>query len=295
MERAPEYHVMGPVATVVDAAERREVDRVGAGIYRTLHRDCIKEVLDDMKHRRVSAVLLSGLHCKADDLPRVVREFPRIPALILINRSGEPSPAELLALGECGVRRVIDVRTPAGWTRLRDTLAADVGRERDQQAMAELVADLADSPADLLKFADALFREYSGPRTVRALARSLGVIPSTLVSRFYRAGLPAPKIFLTFAGLVRAARLFENPGLSIADVANHLDHSSSQSFGRHVRTYLGISAGEFRRTYDGVRMMLRFREQLVHPYRDRLRTMTPLTMRPRTLRQPRAEHPALVH
>jgi AraC-like DNA-binding protein len=111
------------------------------------------------------------------------------------------------------------------------------------------------------------------------------VLPNTLVSRFFRAGLPAPKRYLVFAGLVRAARLLENPGLSIADVATHLDHSSPQSFGRHVRTYLAISATEFRERFDGVRMMERMRRDLIHPYRRELQSLSPLVMRPRSARR----------
>ena len=37
----------------------------------------------------------------------------------------------------------------------------------------------------------------------------------------------------------------------MANVSNHLDYSSPQSFGRHVRTILRITAVEFRQRYDG--------------------------------------------
>ena len=80
--------------------------------------------------------------------------------------------------------------------------------------------------------------------------------------------------------MIRAARLFENPGLSISDVANHLDYSSPQSFGRHVRSLLHITAGEFRCTYDGERMLGRFRTELVLPNVELLRRLRPLAVRP---------------
>jgi AraC-like DNA-binding protein len=115
---------------------------------------------------------------------------------------------------------------------------------------------------------------------VRQLSRRLNVLPSTLMSRFFRARLPAPKKYLAFARLIRAARLFENPGLSISDVANHLDYSSPQSFGRHVRTVLHITAGEFRCTYDGDLMLDRFRRELIHPNIHVLRGLRPLAVRP---------------
>ena len=292
VEAAPRR--MGPVATVLGPGDRKEADRIGAGLYRTMHRECLADVLKDLRTRRVGAVLLAAARCGATDLPsaiRMVREFPRVPALLLLTRDGEPSPAEILALGNCGVRTLVDVRTPAGWNRLRETLAFDVSSERETQATAELTANLGGASADFVRLIEALFAGYSGLRTVRSLAIGLGVLPSTLMSRFYRAGLPAPKKYLAFAGLVRAARLFENPGLSIADVSYHLNHSSPQSFGRHIYTYLGVSAGDFRRTHDGARMMHRFREELIVPYGDRIAGLLPLTMRPRGLRK----RPALPH
>ena len=57
-----------------------------------------------------------------------------------------------------------------------------------------------------------------------------------------RLGIPTPTRYLAYVRLIRAARLFENPGLSVADVANHLDYSSPQSFGRHVKSVLAINA-----------------------------------------------------
>lgn len=282
MQPTPQY--IGPVATVVDPTERADVERAGAGLYRTVHRDSVAEVLRDLREKRVSAILLSTTRCTPAELSptrRMVREFPRVPALVLLSPKGIPSATDLIAIGGCGVHQVIDVRTPAGWGSLRHALARDVVRERDQQAMRELLDELAGAPKDLIRFTEALFDGYTGARTVQALARTLGVLPSTLVSRFFRARLPAPKQFIVFAGLVRAARLFENSGLTIADVATHLSHSSPQSFGRHIQTYMQMSAGEFRRRYDGVRMMRRFRDLLITPHRDRLIAMSPLTMRGR--------------
>jgi AraC-like DNA-binding protein len=96
------------------------------------------------------------------------------------------------------------------------------------------------------------------------------------MSRFFRWRLPAPKQYLALARLVRAARLFENPGFSVANVANHLDYSSPQSFGRHVRTLLNLTALQFRDRYDGEGMLQQFRTTLVTPYLEQLRQFRPL-------------------
>jgi AraC-like DNA-binding protein len=78
------------------------------------------------------------------------------------------------------------------------------------------------------------------------------------------------------ARLVCAARVFENPGLSLAVVANELDYSSPQAFGRHVQGLLGISAGQFRERYDGEGMLQHFRDELVLPFASSLRAFDPL-------------------
>jgi AraC-like DNA-binding protein len=123
-----------------------------------------------------------------------------------------------------------------------------------------------------------LFTLPAGIDTIRSLAQYLGVVPSTFMSRFFRAKLPAPKRYLAMARLVRAAQLFENPGLSIANVANRLDYSSPQSFGRHVRGLIQLTAVEFRQKYDGEGMLQRFRDDMVIPYLPRLRDFAPLSV-----------------
>jgi AraC-like DNA-binding protein len=150
--------------------------------------------------------------------------------------------------------------------------------EADRATLRHLRADLEGVSEDCWTFFEAMFASVLHTTTVRQLSARLGVLPSTLTSRFYRARLPAPKRYLAFARLIRAARMFENPGLSVANVANHLDYSSPQSFGRHVRALMSITAGEFRQRYNGERMANRFREELVLPHRDKLRNFHPVAI-----------------
>jgi hypothetical protein len=64
--------------------------------------------------------------------------------------------------------------------------------------------------------------------------------------------------------------------LSITLVANELDYSSPQAFGRHLRSVLHITAMEFRQRYDGEGMLQHFRDELVLPHLSRLRLLDPL-------------------
>ena len=273
---------LAAVATMLDPAERARVDAAGIGVYRALHRDSLDDVFRDLRERPIGAVLVSVCRCADHDaakIARLVREFPRIPAVALLTQLEQQTPRAVLALGRSGIRAIVDVRQPTGWRELRAVLAEGRGDDIQRLALARIAEDLPNAPADCQQFFELVFR----PRaigTVRALARALGVLPSTLMSRFFRAGLPAPKRYLATARLVRAARLLENPGLSVASVANHLDYSSPQSFGRHVRTMMQLSAVEFRERYDGEGMLRRFREELVIPHATVLRAFSPLTSVP---------------
>lgn len=271
---------MTAVSTVLTRDEQLRVDAAGEGSYRALHRESVGDVVRDLRANRAQAVIVSVACCDrigSGGMTAVVREFPRVPTVALLSRIERATPEAVLQLGHSGVRRIVDVSQPAGWRELRALLLTCQGEDIQRQALGQLGLDLTGAPEDCWRFFEALFLAPPRVSTVRALARRLDVLPSTLMSRFFRAGLPAPKRYLAMARLVRAARLFENPGFSIANVANHLDYSSPQSFGRHVRTLMHLTALEFRTRYDGEGMLQHFRELLIVPNLDRLRRLRPLT------------------
>ena len=282
--RAPLRDPLPPVTTMLTALERARVDAAGEGLYRAMHRDSLDDVMRDLKERGASAVLVSVARCGEREAARVaavVREFPRVTAVALLTQVEADTPHAVLTLGRSGVKTLVDVRQPSGWRELRNVLSADPpGGAIQRAALTQLGADLAGAPDDCLRFFETLFTCGNRVSTVRLLSRQLAVLPSTLMSRFFRARLPAPKRYLAMARLCRAASLFENPGLSVANVALALDYSSPQSFGRHVRSLLGVTAVDFRQRYDGEGMLQRFRDELVLPYLGVLKTFTPLTAPP---------------
>lgn len=266
------------ISTILTPGERMRVDAAGEGSYRAIHRDGVGELVRDIKARRADAVLLSVARCDGPMQPGIcalVREFPRVATVALVSHATADAPRVALSLGTSGITQLVDVREPAGWHELRRLLLANRGGEIQREALTQLALDLAGVESDCWRFFEALFTAPPRAATVRALSSEFAVLPSTLMSRFYRTGLPAPKKYLAMARLIRAARLFENPGFSIANVANHLDYSSPQSFGRHVRTLLRMTAGEFRNRFDGAGMLRHFREVLVLPYLPELRRLQP--------------------
>lgn len=285
-----------PIVTLLTPAERPRVDAAGEGYYRTLHRENVDDVIRDLKSRRIHAVLVSVSYAGAQvsRVASLVREFPRIPAVALLSELDTKTPQAVLALGQIGIRRLVDVRLATGWRELRGALMADMGDNGQRSVLGQLAVDLAGAPDDCWRFFEVLFTCSPRIGNIRMLSKQLGVLPSTMMSRFYRAGAPAPKRYLALARLFRAARLFENAGFSIANVANHLDYSSPQSFGRHVRTLLHMTAGDFRARYDGIGMFERFRGELILPYLTTLRDLRPLTTPPGWMRSRPAQTNRLV-
>jgi AraC-like DNA-binding protein len=267
-----------PVSTILTPLERSRVDAAAQGLCDALHRESLEEVLRDLRDQKAGLVLISVSRYGMQSPARVaamVREFPRIPAVALLTETQSSTPHATLALGQLGIRTLVDARIPAGWQTLRNLLASQGAVDLQRSALAQLALDLPNVPKDCWRFFELLFDSSPKISTVRQLARELNILPSTLMSRFFRAQLPAPKRYLSFARLIRAARLFENPGLSVARVSNHLDYSSPQSFGRHVRTMMNMSPVKFRTTYDGQGMLQLFRRELVLPYLDTLLTFRP--------------------
>ena len=266
------------ICTVLPPRERPRVDAAGDGYFTTLHVDSFRDVLPTARRKRVDALVISVHRCGGQELPvvaRFVREFPAIPAVALVSRHDGDATATLLRLGATGVRAAIDCTEPGGWRRLREL----VGHPASPVAtlvLARLLPALEDVPADARLFFETLTRLAPVLATVRGLARHLRIRPSTLVSRFQRTGLPSPKSYLAGIRLLHAAHLFRNPGLAVADVAYRLDYSSPQSFGRHLKVMLGVTAGEFRRRFPFDVAVARYIDLLITPYQEALRAFHPL-------------------
>lgn len=271
--------VNGPVSTILTPAERHRVDAAGQGLYRTLHRDSIVDVVRDVRENRAAAILVSVARIEPADashVASVVRQFPGVPAVALLTELQRETPHAVLSLGRCGVKLLIDARSPDGWRSLRQALSTSAQTDFGRTIITRLTADLADAREATVTFFTTLFTIPTSVTTVRALCAVLHTRANAFATRFHRLGLPSPRRYLTAARLTRAAHLFENPGLSIANVANALDYSSPQSLGRTIRTTLAMTPTAFRQAYDGLRMFDHFREELLLPYRQRLRRFDPV-------------------
>jgi AraC-like DNA-binding protein len=196
---------------------------------------------------------------------------------------GEVSEADAfraaLLFGRVGVRSIVDVRAANGWRDFRDAFnCSSQPNAFIRDAVAAILAEITDDRNGSPNGRNEFFRLAFSPRVTNAkdLAKRLGVLPSTLMSRFFRAGLPSPKRYVSTARLVWAAHLAESPAMSVAAIADRLNASSPQSFHRVVRSLMKMSATEFRGAFTGTEMLEVFRAELVTPYRDALRHFDPI-------------------
>jgi AraC-like DNA-binding protein len=265
---APAPPASPTVAAVLLPAERARVDAAGNGCFSVVHRDSIPEALRVVRERPVDAVIVSVHRCapeQVEALGHLVRDFPGIPTVALLSRHDPGATEMLLRLGATGVRQVVDVTSPTGWNRLRQLVGQPATRAV-ARIQGPILDTLQEAPPDARVFVEALIRLAPETPTVRRLAERLYVRPSTLMSRFARSGLPSPKNYLAAVRLLHAALLFETTGLSVADVAYRLEYSSPQSFGRHLRAMLGITASEFRSRFPFTVALTHFVERMVRPY-----------------------------
>lgn len=266
------------VAAVLTPIERQRVEAAASGVFAVVHRESVREAARVVRERPVDAILISVHRCgreQADAVRHLVHDFPGIPTLALLSQHDARASEMLLTLGASGVRQVVDVSSPAGWTNLRSAVNRPASRSasRIQQAV---IGALGPVPPDTRFFFETLIRIAPETPTVRKLASVLRVQPSTLMSRFARSDLPSPKNYLASVRLLHAAYLFQSQGLSIADVAYRLDYSSPQSFGRHLRTMLGVTSSEFRERCPFPVALERFVTHMITPYGRILKTFHPL-------------------
>ncbi len=270
------------ISTILTLDEQMRVDAAGTGLYRARHRREPMEVLTDVRTQVSSLVLLSVQYCEQnrwERVSRMIREIPRIPTVAILSSETPQTLEMVLRLGREGIRKVVDVRSPQGWKQLRTILVDERGDWIECAILERLRQARRSMTQESWTFFEMLVRQSARVGSVRELAEKLEILPSTLMSRFYRAGLPTPKRYLAIARLVRAAYLCENSGFSIANVANHLEYSSPQSFGRHVKSIMGVTGLQFRQDFSGISMLDFFERQLVRPYRTILEWFNPLSGR----------------
>lgn len=170
------------------------------------------------------------------------REFPSLPIVAWCPLSAE-AMHEVLLLTKAGVDDVLVREYDDVDELLRGVLASARGR-RTASEVLPLVAPLV--PSDVLPII-ACSLELAGRATsVETIARRLGVHRKTLVNRVAVAGLPTPSALIAWCRLLLAARLLEDPGRSVEQVALALDFGSGTALRNMLRRYTRLRPADIR-------------------------------------------------
>lgn len=266
------------VVTVLEPPVRTIIDGATNGTFVKVHVDSVADAIQAVHEHAATALLLSPSVARHYSLPEIhsmVVKTPGATPVAVLADDWPTSHDALLSLGACGVRQVINLAEREGWDRLR-ALVDQVGGECGQFVCRELLAAAESTSADFRRFLAVVVRVAPETTTVRRLSAVLEIDASTLMSRFFRARLPPPKRYLSMTRLVYAAYFLEMPKVSVAATANALNFSSPQSFERHVRSVLGLTAGEFRRELNSRAAIDHYINRLIVPHLEKLRDFNPL-------------------
>ena len=266
------------IVTLLEPELRSAIDAATDGSLGKVHVESPSQAAQAVREHSPTALLLSptiaSRYSAAQIGSLVARSIGTVPVAVL-GADWPTAQRSLLVLGRCGVRQLVNLAQRDGWDQLRKLMHETAGDCRIV-VFRQLLIAAKDSTDEFKAFLATLVRMAPGTATVRTLATGMGVEPSTLMSRFYRARLPAPKKYLVMTRLLYASWFLEEPRVSVAAASDALLYSSPQSFGRHLRSTLGLSTGQFRREMPLRLALEHYRSRLLEPYRQTLSWFRPL-------------------
>jgi hypothetical protein len=265
------------VLTVVDSALRSKIDLALGASASPLHLNSVAEASRASRNSYVSTFLISpALVRSADD--RFIRDLlsrcATCSIVAMVNEVGSDVASDLLHLGALGVHHVVCIAHPSAWNALREKISS-TGNAVTAGLVKAVSASLFDSSAQAQRLFVSMAQRSPYSSTVQHFSNAVGVWPSTLTSRFHRAGIPSLKLYLSMFRLLHVTGVLAENKLSVATASHMLQYSSPQSLSRHVQLTLGMSVRSLR-TEVGFRTLLGYvLENLFAPYRNELACFQP--------------------
>lgn len=182
---------------------------------------------------------------------RIRDEFPSVPVVLYFAISPDTS-RDMLQFARAGVNDIVlrDVDDVRYSLRSALSTAAD---HCSANAIIEELDGLIPAPVmPMLRFC-----LENGRRDLKVedVADALNVHRKTLVARLKGSHLPTPSQLIAWCRLLVAARLLEDPGRSVEQVALLLEFPSGTSLRNMMKRYTGLRPGEIREN-GGVRCVL---------------------------------------
>lgn len=178
-------------------------------------------------------------------------DFPSVPVLLYWSVT-QVTSRDMLDFAKAGVSELLlrDMDDARG--NLEVALREAVNR-RSAMATYEELAPLV--PANVAVMIRYCLENGRRALTVEEVAAGLNVHRKTLVDRLSSAGLPTPSTVIAWCRLLISAKMLEDPGRSVEQVALMLDFPSGNSMRNMVKRYTGLRTGEVREN-GGLRCIL---------------------------------------
>lgn len=182
---------------------------------------------------------------------RLREEFPSVPIVMYLPMSAVVSGA-VLEYAKAGVSQLVF----QGVDDLKASLRSAVDAALDQVSAAALGADLEPLiPPTVVPFLRYCLEHARRDITVEEVAAAMGVHRKTLVDRLKAARLPSPRAMIGWSRLLIAARMLDDPGRTIEQVALKLDFPSGAALRNMFKRYTGLRTSEIRQN-GGVRCLV---------------------------------------
>jgi AraC-like DNA-binding protein len=178
-------------------------------------------------------------------LPTVRRlrdDYPSVPVVMYLPMSAVASGA-VMDYARAGVSQLVF----QGMDDFKTSLRSAVNAALDQVSATSLSADFETLiPPVIVPFLRYCLEHARRDITVEEVASAMGVHRKTLVDRLNAARLPSPRAMIGWCRLLIAARLLDDPGRTIEQVALKLDFPSGAALRNMFKRYTGLRTTEVR-------------------------------------------------
>jgi AraC-like DNA-binding protein len=213
------------------------------------------ELLTLVEHGLASLVVVDMRDREGNSTLPVVRlvrdQFPSVPVVLYCALSPDSS-RDVLEFARAGVNDLVFRGVDDLGVILRNAVQTALDHCSARGVLDE-VEPLV--PANVLPILLYVLENGRRDLNVEQVADALSVHRKTLVDRLNAAGFPSPSSLISWSRLLVAARMLEDPGRSVEQVALLLDFPSGTSLRNMMKRYTGLVSTEVREN-GGVRCVL---------------------------------------
>jgi AraC-like DNA-binding protein len=173
---------------------------------------------------------------------RLRDEFPSVPIVMYVPMSAVVSGG-VMAYAKAGVSQLV----LQGVDDLKASLRSAVDAALDQVSASTLLGEFEPLiPPTIVPFLRYCLEHARRDLTVEEVATAMSVHRKTLVDRLKAARMPSPRAMIGWCRLLIAARMLDDPGRTVEQVALKLDFPSGAALRNMFKRYTGLRTTEVR-------------------------------------------------